>query len=144
MVLVEEITCKFSFRFSELPSHLIDAGFTPHSFDGIIIDTGCNNKNDKDTDILSSLEPGQYLDLRKCIDSIDRPTASDVLQHIEEKPLYKMLKIYGGLGNWAKTVATEIIEARHTFHRFQTIEVSIMAGLLAKRDFKYVGILSNG
>ena len=123
---------------------MIDAGFTPHSFDGIIIDTGCNNKNDKDTDILSSLEPGQYLDLRKCIDSIDRPTASDVLQHIEEKPLYKMLKIYGGLGNWAKTVATEIIEARHTFHRFQTIEVSIMAGLLAKRDFKYVGILSNG
>ena len=111
-------------RFSKLPRHLIDAGFALKSFDGIIIDTGYSSKqlNDNERD-LSSVPWGD-IDLR--IDNVllnDEPSASDVLQHIDEKTLSKMLKTYGELGSWSKNVAVAIIEARYMFHRFQTIQV---------------------
>ena len=66
------------------------------------------------------------LDLRN--QSVDatlvQPTASDLLQHIGDKELNKMLKVYGELGQWSKFVTEVIIEARYMFHRFETIQVS--------------------
>ena len=110
-----------------MPLHLLDAGFAPHSFDGIIIDTGCSPVQWKDSKRGFCPTRKGILDLR--MDGMDSnsegPTASDVLQHIDGKALYKMLKTYSGLGNWAKYVASSILEARYMFHRFQTTQVSI-------------------
>ena len=55
------------------------------------------------------------------------PTASDVLQHIDERDLIRMLKAYGGLKTKAKYVAEAILEARYMFHHFKTTQVSITA-----------------
>ena len=62
------------------------------------------------------------LDLR--FDSDASPTASEVLQMIDERPLWKMLQKYGGMKQRARYVATAIIEARYMFHQFETVQVS--------------------
>ncbi len=52
------------------------------------------------------------------------PSASDVLQHIDERDLIRMLKVYGGLKTKARYVAEAILEARYMFHHFKTTQVS--------------------
>ena len=104
---------------------LLEAGFPQHSFDGIIIDTACCSTQWKDSKRGFCPNRNGTLDLR--LDGTDsnpnRPTASDVLQHIDEKSLYKMLKNYGELGSWAKYVVSAVIEARYMFQHFQTTQV---------------------
>ena len=75
------------------------------------------------------IAPG-ILDLR-----MDDPTdpdkaasASEVLQHIDERGLIRMLKAYGGLKTKARFVAEAILEARYMFHHFQTTQVSFLIG----------------
>ena len=116
----------YLFRFSSLPLHLLDAGFAPHSFDGIIIDTGCSSAQWKDSKRGFCPAQNGILDLRmdEAESNCNSPTASEVLQHIDERSLYKMLKTYSELGTWAKYVASAIIEARYMFHQFQTTQVS--------------------
>ena len=111
-----------------MPLQLLEAGFSPHSFDGIIIDTGCCSTQWKDTKRGFCPTRKGTLDLRMdgTYSSPDRPTASDVLQHIDEKSLYRILKTYGELGNWARDVVSAVIEARYLFHRFQTTQVSVL------------------
>ena len=71
------------------------------------------------------------LDLRdESTDSeVNLPSASNVLQHIGEKELYKLLKYYGQLGSWSKHIVEKILEARYMFHRFETISVSKLGTL---------------
>jgi 16S rRNA C1402 N4-methylase RsmH len=52
-------------------------------------------------------------------------SASEVLQHIDERGLIRMLKTYGGLKAKARFVAQAILEARYMFHHFQTTQVSL-------------------
>lgn len=52
------------------------------------------------------------------------PTASDVLQHIDERGLIRMLKAYGSLKTKARYVAEAILEARYMFHHFKTTQVN--------------------
>ena len=63
------------------------------------------------------------LDLRDESTDLHHSSASDVLQHIEDKELFKLLKVYGKLGTWSKFIVQDIIEARYMFHRFETIQV---------------------
>ena len=123
---------------------MIEAGFAPKSFDGIIIDTGYNAERLNDPKRGFGSAPKGDLDLR--IDSTlsnDQPTASEVLQHIDETTLCKMLKAYGELRSWSKNVSVAIIEARYMFNRFETIQVSMLLGIprailniLANREIK--------
>ena len=53
------------------------------------------------------------------------PTASDVLQHIDERGLVRMLKAYGNLKTKARFVAEAILEARYMFHHFKTTQVRL-------------------
>ena len=108
-----------------MPLHLLDAGFDPRSFDGIIIDTGCSSAQWKDSTRGFCPTKKGTLDLRmdEADSNCNSPTASEVLQHIDEKSLYKMIKTYSELGTWAKYVASAIIEARYMFHQFQTTQV---------------------
>ena len=80
---------------------MINAGFAPRSFDGIVVDTSykiCQLKNDI---MCISQKELNKLDLRN--QSVDatlvQPTASDLLQHIGDKELNKMLKVYANLAN---------------------------------------------
>jgi 16S rRNA C1402 N4-methylase RsmH len=52
------------------------------------------------------------------------PTASDVLQHVDERDLIRILKAYGGLKTKARFVAEAILEARYMFHHFKTTQAS--------------------
>ena len=116
----------FIFRFSSLPTDLIDAGYKTKSFDGIIIDTSSKINQLQNKNMYLHKTKLDKLDLRdESTDSeINLPSASDVLQHIGEKELYKLLKYYGQLGSWSKHIVEKIIEARYMFHQFETIPVN--------------------
>ena len=105
----------------------MNSGYKTKSFDGIVIDTSrkINFLGSYKSDIH---QKDALLDLRNestlSQSELNKPSASDILQHISERELYKLLKVYGALGNWAKFVAQEIIEARYMFHQFKTVQVS--------------------
>jgi len=113
--------------FSSLPTILLNSGYKTKSFDGIVIDTSrkINSLGSYKSDIH---QKDALLDLRNestlSQSELNKPSASasDILQHISERELYKLLKVYGALGNWAKFVAQEIIEARYMFHQFKTVQ----------------------
>ena len=114
------------YRFSRLPSRLLEDGFLPHSFDGIVIDTVFNTSISNDSTRSIGQSQQDVLDLRidPSDDNTNTPTASEILQYIEERDLYRLLRTYSELGSWSKFVATAVIEARYLFHKFQTIEVN--------------------
>lgn len=109
-------------RFRNLTNLLLDNGYTPGCFDGIMIDTGCSAHQWADTDRgFCPNKPGR-LDLRYDPDP-EVATASEVLQHITDKDLLQMIKAYSGLGpNMSKYVANAIVEARYMFHKFLTTQ----------------------
>ena len=105
---------------------MLEDGFIPHSFDGIVIDTVFNTSisNDYTRSICQSKQDVLDLRIDPSDDNTNTPTASEILQHIEERDLYRLLRTYSELGSWSKFVATAVIEARYLFHKFQTIEVN--------------------
>jgi len=112
-------------NFSSLPTLLLNSGYATKSFDGIVIDTstkisflGSYKSDIHQKDAMLDLRNESTLSQSE----LNKPSASDILQHISERELYKLLKVYGGLGNWAKFVAQEIIEARYMFHQFKTVQ----------------------
>jgi len=107
-------------RFHELPNLLLDNGFRPECFDGIIIDTGCSASQWSDFNRgFCPSQPG-LLDLRYDPER-EGPTASQILQNIRSEDVLPLIKTYTGLGpNMSKYVANAIVEARHMFHRFLT------------------------
>jgi len=109
-------------RFHNLPNLLLDNGFTPGSFDGILIDTGCSTYQWEDSARGFCPNKAGNLDLRyEPAPSV--PTASEVLQNITDKDLLGLIKAYSGLGpNMSKYVANAIVEARYLFHKFLTTQ----------------------
>ena len=105
---------------------MLEDGFLPHSFDGIVIDTVFNTSISNDSTKSISQSQQDVLDLRidPSDDNTNTPTASEILQYIEERDLYRLLRTYSELGSWSKFVATAVIEARYLFHKFRTIEVN--------------------
>jgi len=107
-------------RFHNLPNLLLDNGYTPGCFDGILIDTGCSSHQWADSSRGFCPNKNGALDLRYD-PSPDLPTASEVLQNITDKDLLQMIKAYSGLGpNMSKYVANALVEARYLFHKFLT------------------------
>jgi len=112
----------FKSRFGNLPNLLLDAGFTPGCFDGILIDTGCSSHQWEDPARGFCPNREGPLDLRYD-PAPSVPTASEVLQNIDDRDLLRMMKSYSGLGpNMSKYVANAIVEARYLFHKFLTTQ----------------------
>ncbi len=85
----------FQSRFSEVPFHLDEMLIEEKSFDGIVIDTGVSDLQWSDKRRgFCHLRKGK-LDLRR--DNMTGVTASEVLQHISDRDLTRLLKRYGGL-----------------------------------------------
>lgn len=109
-------------RFSELPAALAAENIS--SVDAVIVDTGCSSFQWADRDRGFCFSRKGSLDLRMDGDLRPTvPTASQVLQMTEERRLWKMLRLYGGMKQRAKYVANAVIEARYMFHQFQTLQV---------------------
>lgn len=109
-------------RFQNLPNLLLDNGFTPGCFDGILIDTGCSTHQWSDTARGFCPNKDAPLDLRYDPHPAT-PTGSEVLQNINDKDLARMLKAYSGMHpNMCRYVANSIVEARYLFHKFHTTD----------------------
>eukprot|EP00095_Tigriopus_kingsejongensis_P006883 maker-scaffold125_size330479-snap-gene-0.9 protein:Tk06883 transcript:maker-scaffold125_size330479-snap-gene-0.9-mRNA-1 annotation:"s-adenosyl-l-methionine-dependent methyltransferase mett5d1" len=111
-------------RISELPGQLQAHGWAPGSFDVVLLDTGCSERQLQDPlrGFAWSREAGR-LDLRLDPDRFpQRPTGSEVLQRLDERQLTKIIKYYGGVSQTAKHVASAMVEARYLFHTFKSVE----------------------
>jgi len=105
-------------RFSELPSLLQSESIS--NVDGILFDLGCSSMQFEDPSRGFGLSKDGPLDMRMDGDRYpDQPTAAEVLEHIEEEHLAKILKYYGEEKK-AKKIARGIIEARYMFKSLRT------------------------
>jgi len=114
-------------RFSELPQLLKSQDVS--KVDGILIDAGCSSMqfdNPKRGFGISSDGP---LDMRmEGYRYPDSPTAADVIEHMDEEHLAKILKVYGE-EKQAKRIARALTEAKYMFKRLKT--TSELASLVA-------------
>lgn len=110
-------------KFSQLPHKLSLVG-NNQKFDAIILQTGVSNLQRNDSSRGFCPRRKGTLDMRmdEPTDVPKIPTASEVLQHIDERSLIKLLKVYGGLKTKARFVAEAILEARYMFHQFKTTQ----------------------
>jgi len=105
-------------RFSELPQLLQENNIK--SVDSILMDLGCSSMQfDTDSRGFSISRDGP-LDMRMDGNRFpDQPTAADILEHIEEHHLAKIIKYYGEEKK-AKKIAQAVIQARYMFQRLKT------------------------
>ncbi|GLV43545.1 uncharacterized protein CBL_04087 [Carabus blaptoides fortunei] len=107
-------------RFSELPELLKKENIKQNSVDGILFDFGCSSMQFDTADRGFSVSKDGPLDMRMDGDRFpDTPTAADVLTHVSEEDIVKILKIYGE-EKQAKKIARAIVEARYMFKRLNT------------------------
>lgn len=107
-------------RFSELPELLKKENIKQNSIDGILFDFGCSSMQFDTAYRGFSVSKDGPLDMRMDGDRFpDTPTAADVLAHVSEEDIAKILKIYGE-EKQAKKIARAIVEARYMFKRLNT------------------------
>lgn len=108
-------------KFSDLPNLLSEAeklGF----FDGILVDCGCSSMQFDTKERGFSLSKDGPLDMRMDYQRLEnQPSAQDILAHIDENNLARVLKIYGE-EKQAKKIARAIIEARYLFTSLKTTQ----------------------
>jgi len=103
-------------KFSDLPDLLCNLGVTENFFDGILVDCGCSSMQFDTKERGFSISKEGPLDMR--MDN-QRPSAADVLAHIDEDSLARILKVYGE-ERLAKKIARAVIEARYLFKSLKT------------------------
>ena len=99
-------------KFSDLPNLLSD-GTTDFQayFDGVLIDCGCSSMQFDEAERGFSISRDGPLDMRMDNRDPDQPTAAEILAHIDEDSLHRILKVYGE-EKQAKKIARAIIESR--------------------------------
>lgn len=106
-------------KFSDLPELLSD-GEVENFFDGILIDCGCSSMQYDMKERGFSLSKDGPLDMRMDQDRLaNQPSAKDILAHIDENSLARILKVYGE-EKQAKKIARAIVEARYLFTSLNT------------------------
>lgn len=104
-------------KFSELPELLNQNGIPQNSIDGIIFDLGCSSMQLDQPERGFSLSKDGPLDMRMDGNRFpQQPTAANVLSHIDEQDLFKILRIYGEEKN-ARKISRAVIETRYTFRK---------------------------
>lgn len=112
---------------------------TQGSFDGILIDMGVSVAQWEDRERGFCPTRNGLLDLRLDSDlEPTKPTGSEVLQHLQEQRLWKLLKEYGGMKQRARYAALAVAEARYMFQKFQTTHVRRPRRQLDMRKLKIV------
>lgn len=107
-------------KFSDLPQQLKDVGVKQNYFDGILIDCGCSSMQFDNSVRGFSISKDGPLDMRMDKDRIpNQPSAADILAHIDEVNLARVLKIYGE-EQQARKIARSVVEARYLFKRLKT------------------------
>lgn len=106
-------------KFSDLP-HLLGEAQQTNFFDGVLIDCGCSSMQYDVTERGFSISKNGPLDMRMDQNRVDnQPSAADILAHIDEGSLVRVLKTYGE-EKQAKKIARAIIEARYLFSPLKT------------------------
>ncbi|XP_065334728.1 probable methyltransferase-like protein 15 homolog [Cloeon dipterum] len=100
-------------KFSDLPKLLTNLGIQPGTLDGMLFDFGCSSMQMDQGHRGFAISKDGPLDMRMD-NSPDNPepTAAEILAHIEEEELAKVLKVYGE-ERLAKKIARAIVEARY-------------------------------
>ncbi|XP_014664042.1 PREDICTED: probable methyltransferase-like protein 15 homolog [Priapulus caudatus] len=102
-------------RFSELAELMAEKNIKEQSFDGILLDAGCSSMQMDTGQRGFSISHDGPLDMRMdCNRDLKQPTAYDVVNHMEEVDLAKILKRYGE-ERQAKCIAKAIAETRLSF-----------------------------
>lgn len=107
-------------KFSELPTLLTRLKIKRGFFDGVLMDLGVSSMQFGTAERGFMLSQDGPLDMR--MDGGREPgqiTAADVLAHIDENNLYKVLKFYGEEKN-ARMLSRALVESRHLFQRLDT------------------------
>lgn len=109
-------------KFSDLECLLERNGLDDISFDGILIDCGCSSMQLDNKERGFALSKNGPLDMRMHQSpeaAGEEPTVADILEHIDETSLARILKIYGE-ERQAKKIARAIIESRYLFKSLKT------------------------
>ncbi|XP_069694900.1 probable methyltransferase-like protein 15 homolog [Periplaneta americana] len=107
-------------RFSELPELLRYHGIKKNSVDGVLLDCGCSSMQFDEAERGFSVSKNGPLDMRMDGNRFpDQPTAADVLMHVDEEDLVRILKVYGEEKK-AKKIARAIVETKYTFKKLET------------------------
>ncbi|CAL8111508.1 unnamed protein product [Orchesella dallaii] len=105
-------------KFSELPS-LVKSQEIPE-VDGVLFDLGCSSMQFEDPRRGFGLSQDGPLDMRMDGNRFpDQPTAAEIIAHIDEERLARILKYYGEEKK-AKKIARAIVEARYLFKGLKT------------------------
>ncbi|XP_053634827.1 probable methyltransferase-like protein 15 homolog [Cherax quadricarinatus] len=107
-------------RFSELPDLLSKLKLKKNFFNGALMDLGASSMQFDTPERGFMLSKDGPLDMR--MDSNRDPkqmTASQILSHIDEDSLYKILKYYGEESN-ARKISRGVLESRHLFKKLHT------------------------
>ena len=107
-------------KFSDLPKQLNTMGISSEFFDGILIDCGCSSMQFDTAERGFSISKEGPLDMRMDNSGFNSEiSAADVLAHIDEDNLTRVLKVYGE-EKQAKKIARAVVEARYLFQRIRT------------------------
>lgn len=107
-------------KFSELPELFSKLKLKKNFFNGVLMDLGVSSMQFGTPERGFMLSQDGPLDMR--MDSNRDPkqmTASDILSHIDEGALYKILKYYGEEKN-ARLISRGIVESRYLFKKLHT------------------------
>lgn len=124
-------------RFSEVPALLKGLGLHFGSLDGILCDFGCSSMQFDESERGFSLNKNGPLDMRMDGNRFpEQPTAAQVLAHIDEPDLVRVLKVYGEEKN-CKKIARAIMEARSCFIRLETTkELADVVNAVCENEFR--------
>ncbi|KAK2184252.1 hypothetical protein NP493_273g00007 [Ridgeia piscesae] len=107
-------------RFSEVHHLLTAHGITASSVDAVLFDLGASSMQFDTPARGFSISGDGPLDMRMDSDRVEsQPSAADVVNHLDESGLYKIIKKYGE-EKMARSIARAIVDSRYAFGRIST------------------------
>ncbi|XP_043065167.1 probable methyltransferase-like protein 15 homolog [Drosophila ficusphila] len=106
-------------KFSDIPKLFKEHGLTKNSLDGMLFDFGCSSMQFDEAVRGFSISRDGPLDMRMDGGQSGGVTAAEVLAHIEEGDLAKILRTYGE-EKAAKKIARGLIDARKALLKIET------------------------
>ncbi|XP_068235443.1 probable methyltransferase-like protein 15 homolog [Palaemon carinicauda] len=109
-------------KFSDIPMLFQKLKIKKNCIDGILMDLGVSSMQFDNAERGFMLSKNGPLDMRMdCARDPKQLTASDILTHINEESLYKVLKYFGEEKN-ARKIARALVESRYLLKKFKTTQ----------------------